>query len=88
MSHRFVRLLGSGIVIAGAVFLSSPKTASASAFRACGQVYCHTGPDCPSDQYLLGFCAGKECPGLPGCAEDFGTTCDNRATIVCNANES
>lgn len=83
MSHRFVRLMATAVVVAGAAFFASPEVASASASSACGQVYCRSG-DCPGEQYLLVFCESIGCAGGSiGCMSGFDTTCGGGAAIVC-----
>lgn len=87
MSHRFVRLMATALVVSGAACFASPKLASATSGFACDTDYCRSSPDCPSDEWLKAFCADKGCSSS-SCDEDESTTGCAGAQISCSANRT
>ncbi len=85
MKAMKLRLSSAFVVLVGALYLARPASATPRPEVACGIVYCIQETSCPSEQWLLGYCAGKDCPGLPGCAEGI-PVCNGRAAVYCNEN--
>lgn len=84
LTNRMIRLMSIGVITVGATLLSGEASAQCRGMG-CSTVYCESA-DCDNEEWLEGYCAGRDCPSsLPGCSSDFGTCGDQGLeTIVCN----